>query len=1157
MGRPKLLVCLLVFVLMGLGAAKSAPAYEVDLALGKTQVESTEGSDPPRCSFLVVLPFSEVPGAIGYRWKGLYNGWYHLSDSRTPGQWTDTHDVGGKTFTAPAGQHWFTATGGSGPAPCGNYAALWEILEAKAIMPDPVIKGKVLRADGTPAVGASIKVTRPDNTTFTRGVSSIDGAYSTSGLDPLGAYKVEVLDSTGRQFCVAPASSGCSLSATRTVPPDATVDFVERTPMIVGTVVGGTDGTRPNDVAPAADVPITVSGVSKAGARLSFSTKTDAGGAYEVPVRTGEWDVSFPAYACVRDVAPCTQTKHVSLPSSDSKARVDAVARAPELQTIIEAPDTKLEQSAEGWVEKTVPVKITVRNNGQVPATSVNLAYDDLQIGTHGTPLVPELPLKAAGPPERKALGAIPAGGEQSTTIPLRVWGDGEYDLSTAAVAVTGDGRTLLAPGSGTIKIGGKYLHEHVELGKSRASAKIPGFVQGGTTFTIRMELRNRSYAHRAVVDLGGLTMRGNAFDGHAIDAGSPIPELKTDEAVAGRRLVLVEPRDRKDFEYVVRTTSSDAFSNGKSPRGGTRATIAVPALATGFELTRDGDIGDDIGADHVFPDGERSYVVPIDDSAPVYEQFDFGTAASYFAWGALRGVLKYTAGSIKGALTGARDVARAPFWLGYYTAKLYDSIRNDPKAKEAFLAKTRALVAAAYPPELWKKLGNVDAAINKAVEEHYTKLLNDVYAGDWKTAVTTLSEESTEGLLTLKDTLTGVRDLGKLGLSLRNTNTTKLVGDYAKTLAPGALTRFTPAFNALKKAHEADMAEVVIKLRRVLDKRLGYTQALATLKKTVKAGYELKDLEVRGLFGYTERQTRALRRFVTKEGNVLGKELLLAARSRAAESVEWIARGAVLKGEDFKAKNVAMEDLFLGFGGKMTDAQRRAAWEKKDFRNLGRMAVADIASMQERVVKKRMLAAGLTDDMPEWHAVLARREARMKEALSTEKGMVRWMVKAAKEGKVTMRWNALDNGMDPTRLKVDPTTYRFRLRHEDGVRIPEIYAVDAKGNGKWRSITGDMDLLQLSNADGTPLTDGERAKLYIQLASSSLGLLHPETATWIKKGLFNFSAKINEFVRSDVIQFAPDGKARKVEFIKEASYFRSKSDYQIMWAGGYGVMTP
>lgn len=1153
MRRPLLLPCVITCILGALVAAPAAPAYEVDLALGKTQVENTVGD---RCSYKVVLPFSEVPGAIGYRWKGLFAGWYNFSDSRTPGNWHDSVELEGKTFTAPAGQHWFGATSGSGPAPCGNVASAWEILEAKAIMPDPVIKGKVLKADGTPAGGTTVKITAPNGSTFTRPVSYTDGSYSTWGLDPLGSYKVEVVPGISGEFCVAPASSGCTLSATRSVPPDATVDFVERTPHVVGTVVAGTDGTHPNDVAPAAGVPVTVSGKTKNGATLSWSTKTDAGGAYEVPVRIGEWDVTFPDYACIRDVTPCTQTKHVATPGSDTRVRVDAVARAPELQTLIEAPDVKLEQSASGWVEKTVPVKITVRNNGKVAASSVTLAYDDLQIGTSGTPLVPELPLKAAGPPARKALGAVPPGGEQSTTIPLKVWGDGKYDLSTAAVAVTGDGRTLLAPGRGTIKISGKYLHEHVEFGKARAS-KIPGFVQGGTTFTIRLELRNRSYAHRAVVDLGGVQMRGNAFDGHPIEAGSPIPDLKADEAVAGKRLVLVEPRDRKDFEYIVRTTSSDAFSNGKSPPGGTRATVTLPEMVTGFELTREGDVGDDIGADQIFPDGERKYVVPIDDSAPVYEQYDFATAASYFAWGALRGVLKYTAGSIKGALVGVRDIARSPFWLGYYTAKLYDSMRNDPKAREAFLAKTRALVAAAYPPELWKKLGDVNGAINKAVEEHYTKLMNEVYAGDWKSAVTTLAEESTEGALSLKDSVTGVRDLGKLALSVRNSNTTKLVGDYAKTLAPGALTRFTPAFNALKKAHEADMAEVLIKLRRTLDKRLGYTQAIATLKKTVKAGYELKDAEIRGLFGYTERQARALRHFVTKKGNVLGKELLLCARSRAAESVEWLARGAVLKGEDFKAKNVAMEDLFLGFGGRMTDAQRRAAWEKKEFRNLGRMAVADIASMQERVVKKRMRAAGLTDDMPEWQAILARREARMKEALSTEKGMVRWMEKAAKEGKVTMRWNALDNGMDPTRLKVDPTTYKFRLRHEDGVRIPEIYAVDDKGNGKWRSITGDMDLLQLSNADGTPLTDGERAKLYIQLASSSLGLLHPETATWIKKGLFNFAAKINEFVRSDVIQFAPDGKARKVEFIKSASYFRSKSDYQVMWDGGFGVMTP
>ncbi len=117
----------------------------------------------------------------------------------------------------------------------------------------------------------------------------------------------------------------------------------------------------------------------------------------------------------------------------------------------------------------------------------------------------------------------------------------------------------------------------------------------------------------------------------------------------------------------------------------------------------------------------------------------------------------------------------------------------------------------------------------------------------------------------------------------------------------------------------------------------------------------------------------------------------------------------------------------------------------------------------------------------------------------------------------------------------------------------PQIYA-----NGKWKFVTGDIDLIAITKADGTALSDVEHVKILKRLAQD-LGVQHPESATWVKNGKFWFKAKENYLTNDGkccLAQFGPDGRARAVAFNSKLSDFANatKLNYRVVWKGGYQV---
>jgi hypothetical protein len=123
---------------------------------------------------------------------------------------------------------------------------------------------------------------------------------------------------------------------------------------------------------------------------------------------------------------------------------------------------------------------------------------------------------------------------------------------------------------------------------------------------------------------------------------------------------------------------------------------------------------------------------------------------------------------------------------------------------------------------------------------------------------------------------------------------------------------------------------------------------------------------------------------------------------------------------------------------------------------------------------------------------------------------------------------------------------------------VPEVCAPVGPNCGSnpshWRSITGDVDGVSITHANGDALTDAEQIAVLSDLARSPLGTMHGFTATWVKNGAFDFAAKDKYLfgIGCCAFQFAPDEVVRAVKPLKEMSEMRNPENFYIHYEGGY-----
>ena len=535
---------------------------------------------------------------------------------------------------------------------------------------------------------------------------------------------------------------------------------------------------------------------------------------------------------------------------------------------------------------------------------------------------------------------------------------------------------------------------------------------------------------------------------------------------------------------------------------------IPTPRVA---DLNDDETVAGEVAETDITVSGDRKYEIGIDDRdfRTTPPEKDFPTKLAYFSVGAFEGVWNLTGGVAVGLFKdvplllakGIIEVPSAAISYMKLEAQLFDAIKRDPQKLAEFLNRSSNLALLAYEkaPGLVGSVADFTKKFDAQILEHYTKLANDESTGNYYEALREWSREGTEAT-------------GNL------------------LLASGVLTRLPAAATAFGELKQAAYTRVGLTLHRVAD-GVGARGALTALKEAVP-GYEFLTRDMRTFYGLSNRQVAYLRGFAKSN------RLIITLRSRAEESLKWLADHAVLKPEQIKIKTVSIDDVnFLGYR----------------LRDLGRVVVREPPTHHE--LQRSLRRKGFAPGDAEWETAFRRRKERVSEFNHPgyDEGYVQYLENADKKGELNLRWNLRHNSVDPNVLANGYTKYPMRLLDEGGGNR----VLQFKVGKKWRSVTGDVDFLSIVHADGSPLTVAERIAVYRQLAKSPVGMLHPAADTWtlLKPGgkeEFDFALKTNEFVRGGTAaQIGPDGVARAVLF-NRASRFSGPKDYRLIWDGGY-----
>jgi hypothetical protein len=810
-----------------------------------------------------------------------------------------------------------------------------------------------------------------------------------------------------------------------------------------------------------------------------------------------------------------------------------------------------VKQTAKGAEPQSVKFTVTVKNTASTPITNVTLT-DPLHITPvghipHGTdvsgctwaqgtpfgkpltsatkgaaPASPPCPLSEEKGPG--AIGTLASGESKSATFTLLVGGDGDYTLYPE-ISGEREGETNGEPVEDPVNYVGKYefkpetqlLMFSASLGSKIASPTNPKLIQAGTHYIIKVHLENRSTYQQLQVDPIEPELRGNAMGGELVPAGasSAVKPSGSLEQVSDTPVLKLEPGEKRDYAIVVNTEGSDTFANqGASTGNGTRSTVifSSPEIATVNEDKPSPTKPED---QVVMEPGSTEFNVGIDQSQPAPPPFTWPEAAFYFSKGLVYGLWGATYGTVHGifdlANLAAKTVLNVPTAtlneINYLT-ELWYATSAEPGAHKALVEAVMAKVETAYletPYLLEESKEKLEQTISNAIDAYFGKIATAWIAGDWREALQDVTETGT------------------------NVGATAL-GPAALKVAAGTMGRMSLVADAWTAKAASAYEKVAAELAAASSKIEPAVNALKALK-DVLPGYRFTIPELQKFFGVSATEADWLSEF-TK-----AKKISVVFRSRAEESIEWLKKGAMLKPYWVKAKNVSWLDVqWLGYKAE----------------DVGRVVMREPPSLA--YVEADLAENGVTAGTTEYQEVIERWQERKSNYLKELHEMEKWNKARDIKGK----WPWQENGVDPTVQADESFRYKFRLvkdAHDPGALVPEIFNPQTK---KWGSITGDIDLIAITKADGAALSDAEHVKILKELRTSPFGSQHPESLTWTKGDKFWFDKKKSYLTDEDLVQAGPDGVFRSVKFNEKLSDPENwtKLNYRVFWNGGYATGT-
>ena len=853
--------------------------------------------------------------------------------------------------------------------------------------------------------------------------------------------------------------------------------------------------------------------------------------------------------------------------SADDRLIFAVANPSPLLVTLDVTPATiKVDQTVDGATPVTVTVTASVTNRSRKAVDNV-VVYRELSIGVLDHYHVASIPITQSGSPSPSPLlGTIYAGATKKVTYTLVVSGDGTYSLETIAQGLQ-LGRMVAAAGKAQMAPQSQLLFWSADYGREVYNPETPELIPGGTAFTIDITLEDRSYTSALVLaPMYPEDMSGNASDGHVQIAGLPI-ETVDQSAPNPSPYVELEPRQTKTLEMVVQTSKSDArfipelVTKSASPpaKGGTHAYVTLPDFWPGWVVSDkdDTDFSRSLGEDDevVGPDSQ-DFDESIDD-APLdraeltvadtryLRAGEVALAVPYAAQQLITGFWSFASETVpetlSAAFLGLTEIAS-------YEADLWQGLLADPSQMSSFMSSVDQAISSAYNqvtnfPVLEAQAKALLTNANQVIFAHYAAIEQDEFDGDYDAAAKALSQEAVTTFVSIP----GLPE-ASIGAASKVINVTGL--------AAARLVRWDQAADLLAAAQAAVKEKWTTFLVTASEEAANPVQDAKNLRDLQASflGLPVPISRVPELFGYTATQMNSLLEFC-KENDVI-----VTIRSRSSAALEWLSQpgGAALKPELFKMKTVdAIDEAFLGYAppaGQQT---------------VGSLVVRVPPSEAE--VMATLRAKGIVEGSGDWDAVMARWKTRFNEFTKPANGStgdVQDMVAWNKSGKVTTRWNWLNNDIQkPNELQ----TVGFRLVDlKTSERLPpglqprpgQSYAVEVQElgaggapAGPWQRVTGDADMVSITNPDGTGLTEEQHVKLLNLLRNSDLGVAHPDLATWTswdQNNPFFFASKQQQLESGTFLQACPDGVLRAVKYSPQLTNIAGSPNGQVVNAYNY-----
>jgi PKD repeat protein len=753
-----------------------------------------------------------------------------------------------------------------------------------------------------------------------------------------------------------------------------------------------------------------------------------------------------------------------------------------------------LEDDNTGHKEVPVTAVVTVTNIHSQPIS--NVVLDPLDLRSRRLPApVPASLVVLSGPsvqgplpqpPDPSALGTIQPGESVTRFFSLEARNDGHYDVQAIVRAADPvSGGTLVESGMGEVKIVADvvFYFESVPLGAEDRNGAL--WKPGGLHWEVQGKMENRSPDKQLLVVLLPKLI-GNAFYGLPIIEGTNPP----DDVCAMGTARSMPKGEKLTFKAPVRTLAD----------GGTRGIyqLVPQVLIENPNGTRTPVSEDQI----LIKPGSTEHTVHVDVGIPPPPERSLDELYGARLLGTVEGLGRFAEGIWDLAVMAGKVVkfGLQPWqWddayrvagdkVAGYLVDLYENVPDHEK--QMFNDDLGDAVAIA----LGGVYNDVSGLVNKAAEQRFTELANAYYSGDSFEVARWFGR--LEGELAPEvalEVLTGGLAVCKLGARGRRT---------------------------VEAALEAKAASQAASLERRA------AEGARALK-----NHDILDYErhLRGIFGIDRVSDRMFREFAKTW------KVVLVFRRRGVGVLEKLRTGKfTLKPFAIKAKSVDhIDNEFLGLrladstptppGPSLADEVvigEPPPWSEVQAKLGGR----DSEFVEE--VRERW-----TTRWEEWHGKGAHPETGAG-GVGGEKAEwliheLRGSVPYSKQNVAGIQEN-IEKGISIPMDDTAQTWKGFRIERTTGPEPHkrQIWRCQIEDNIKgWQGVTGDLDLMAITRADGTPIPPEARIKMYRALRH--LGIQHPETLTWTDK--VKLRKYLDEFGTHNpnseaMAAYMPDGK--------------------------------